>query len=111
MDAVTAIHASVAIVAVGVLFTSVETIWLLLRGAYSENGIWPWFIVRECYPAVTSRVLSLFASTAALTAVVCGRIISVAILLCDYSAGRGALFPLGFVARWPRSIVLSEWHQ
>jgi hypothetical protein len=97
MGAVTAIHDSVIIVALGIVVTALETIWLALHGAYEQDGVWPWVIVRECYRTTTGRFLSPFSSTISLITVLGGRIASVIWLLYDYHAGNTAVLPLTFL--------------
>jgi hypothetical protein len=97
VDATTGIHVSVAIVGIGIVFTAFETIWLALHGAYGVSGVWPWKIVRECYPPLIAIPLSPFASAGPLVAVLLARIASVALVFYDYAIGTTAALPLGFL--------------
>jgi hypothetical protein len=91
LDALSAIHIAVIGAVAGALVTSAEGMWLWIRGAYSDRGIWAWPIIGEYYfESRLSCVALLIAGKRTLLLLTLRIIVSVAVVVCYYNSIRAA---------------------
>jgi hypothetical protein len=80
--------------ALGVIMTTVESIWHWERGNFGETGVWPWYILRADHSPFASAVLTPVVDGAGLLGLLLARLSAAILTPICYWSGLNAGLPL-----------------
>ena len=94
MDAVAALHLTLALAGVGAWITALEALWLVRAGQYGRAGAWPWFLVKVAISSPSIARLPVAVIAAGDLTLAVARLAGASWLIAVLAAGYEPLAPL-----------------
>lgn len=94
MTATLALQFTALCAALGVVMTTVESLWHWRHGNFGETGVWPWYVLRADHSVFASAVLTPVVDGAGLLVLLLARLTAAVLVPVCYWSGLNAGLPL-----------------